>query len=222
MDIRGLSTATLQKLYEANWINNIEDIFNLSTHKEEWALIKGFGEKSVEKILAAIDASRTCTLETFITALGIPLIGRSVAKEIVKKFPTYQEFRAAIDEGFDFSVLPTFAEAKTKSLLAFDYGVADRVYNYLTITYKNKPETTHKLDDVIVVITGKLKLFKNRDELKAAIENAGGKVTNSVTRKVTYLINNDSTSTTAKNRKAQDLNVEIITEEDFAKRFLSI
>ena len=203
-------------------INNIEDIFNLSTHKEEWALIKGFGEKSVEKILAAIDASRMCSLETFIAALGIPLIGRSVAKEIVKKFPTYQEFRAAIDEGFDFSVLPTFAEAKTKSLLTFDYGVADRVYNYLTITYENKPEATNKLDDVIVVITGKLRLFKNRDELKAAIESAGGKVVNSVTRKVTYLINNDSTSTTAKNKKAQELGIEIITEEDFAEKFLDV
>ena len=220
MDIKGLSTATLQKLYEANWINNIEDIFNLSTHKEEWALIKGFGEKSVEKILAAIDASRTCTLETFITALGIPLIGRSVAKEIVKKFPTYQEFRAAIDEGFDFSVLPTFAEAKTKSLLAFDYGVADRVYNYLTIDFKEKAETTHQLDGFVVVITGKLKLFNNRAELKAAIENAGGKVADSVTKKVAYLINNDSTSTTAKNKKAQELGIEIVTEEDFAKKFL--
>ena len=222
MDIRGLSTATLQKLYEANWINNIEDIFNLSTHKEEWALIKGFGEKSVEKILAAIDASRTCTLETFITALGIPLIGRTVAKEIVKKFPTYQEFRVAIDEKFDFSSLPTFAEAKTQSLLTFDYGVADRVYNYLTIDFEEKPEVTHQLDGFVVVITGKLKLFKNRAELKAAIENAGGKVTNSVTRKVTYLINNDSTSTTAKNKKAQELGIYIITEEDFAKKFLDV
>ncbi|MBQ2348172.1 MAG: NAD-dependent DNA ligase LigA, partial [Clostridia bacterium] len=102
MDIKGLSTATLQKLYKANWINNIEDIFNLSTHREEWIAMPGFGEKLVDKILAAIDESRKCTLETFITALGIPLIGRTVAKEIVKEFPTYNEFRAAINDRFDF------------------------------------------------------------------------------------------------------------------------
>lgn len=222
MDIKGLSTATLQKLYKANWINNIEDIFILSVHREEWIAMPGFGEKLVDKILAAIDASRKCTLETFITALGIPLIGRTVAKEIVKEFPTYDEFRAAINEGFDFSILPTFAEAKTKALLNFDYGVADRVYKYLTIGFEEPVQKTDTLANVTVVITGKLKLYKNRAELKSVIENAGGKVTDSVTKKVTYLINNDITSTTAKNKKAQDLGIEIITEEEFAKKFLNV
>lgn len=222
MDITGLSTATLQKLYQANWINNIEDIFNLSTYKNEWIKMAGFGEKSVEKILAAIDASRRCSLETFITALGIPLIGRTVAKEIVKRFPTYGEFRDAIDNQFDFSSLPTFAEAKTKALLTFDYRVADRVYSYLMIDLQEQPAISDQLSGLTVSITGKLNLYKNRAELKEVIERAGGKVTDSISKKVQYLINNDNTSTTAKNTKAKELGIEILTEEEFTKKFLNI
>ena len=223
MDIKGLSGITLHKLYETNWINSIEDIFLLDEHRREWMNLPGFGQKSVDRVLDSIERSKKCSLVTFIAALGIPLIGKSVAKEIVKKFPTYTLFRQAIKEKFDFSVLPNFAAAKTNSLLNYDYSVADKVYSYLNIIYEDpslEQETTEKsLSNTVVCITGKLTKMK-RAQFKQMIESHGGRVVDSISKKVNYLVTNDSESGTAKNKKAKELNIPIISEEDFIKKFL--
>lgn len=219
LDIKGLSTATLEKLIEWEWITCLEDIFNLNKFKDTWIKIAGFGEKSVTKILEAIENAKDCTLEAFISALGIPLIGNNVSKELVEHIDDYADFRKKIKDNWDFSSIDNFGEAKMTSILTFDYTEADRIEKYLRIQKKEKNENTQKFSGMTFVITGKLKAFSNRDEIKSFIESHGGKVTGSVSKKTSYLINNDKTSTSSKNKTALEYNIPIITEEDLMKLF---
>ena len=215
LDIKGLSKATLEKLIDYGWVNNILDIFKLYRYAQKWAKQPGFGEKSVSNILAAIEASKTCSLETFIAALGIPLIGLTVSKDIVKVFPTYEEFRQAIDERFDFSEIDGFAASKTQALLDFDYSEADQIYPLLDIQLAKSDNEIQSLEGLKFAVTGTVKQFKNRTELQNFIEEHGGKVVSSVSKNVNYLINNDNLSTSAKNTTAKKLGIPIITETEF-------
>ena len=221
LDIKGLSKATLEKLINWGWVNNIEDIFELHFMVEEWRQKEGFGVKSVDNILAAIEASRNCELSAFISSLGIPLIGLSVAKDLAKVFDSYESFRDAVDAGYDFSQLPNFGYEKTQSLLNFNYCSADIVRNYLNITNENNKNTSKLLEEQglplqgkIFVITGHLQLIQNRQILSNIVEQKGGKVTGSVSSKTTALVNNDITSNSQKNQKAKQLGIPIITEEE--------
>lgn len=213
LDIKGLSKATLEKLMNWGWVNNIEDIFELHFMVEEWRQKEGFGVKSVNNILAAIEASRNCELSAFISSLGIPLIGLSVAKDLAKVFDSYESFRDAVDAGYDFSQLPNFGYEKTQSLLNFNYCSADIVRNHLNITNENNKNTTETLKGLTICVTGKLQLHKNRAELKTLVEKNGGKLTDSVSSKTNYLVNNDINSTSSKNVTAKKLGVPIITEQ---------
>lgn len=221
LDIKGLSTATLEKLVEWGWVEDIYDIFFLKNKRQEWEKKQGFGEKSVSNILDAIENSRECTLDTFISSLGIPLIGSSIAKEICKHINSWYEFIDLINNKFDFSRWDTFGDEKTKSLWNFDYTIANILINEKIIIIKHKD--TIKSNEIVdkifnnrnFVITGKLQHFKNRDELITKIESLGGKVASSVTKKTNYLINNDKMSSTSKNLTAQKLNIPIISEEEF-------
>ena len=223
LDIKGLSKATLEKLINWGWVNRITDLYILDRYKDEWIKQEGFGEKSVTKILSAIEASKKCKLENFISALGIPLIGRTVSKELVKYIKDYNDFRQKVKSNYDFSNIDGFGAAINNSLLSFDYTYADFIYHtFLTIEEAqndNVQSGGSSLEGMTFVITGKLKTFKNRDELKAVIESKGGKVAGSVSKNTDYLINNDNLTTTAKNKKAQELGVPIITEETFLKNF---
>lgn len=222
MDIKNLSKATITKLWEKGWLKDIVDIYTLKDHRDEWIQMEGFGPKSVDNILAAIEDAKRCELSSFIAALGIPLIGKTVARDLIKVFPTYEDFRKAIDSKYDFSTIDRFAEAKSTALLEFDYTEADYIYkNFISIEpiEQNTINTNNTLKDIKVCITGRLEMFKNRDAFKTAIENAGGKVVGSVTSSTNYLINNDVTSTTSKNLKAIELGVKIISEGDFIKEF---
>ena len=220
LDIKGLSKATLEKLIDWGWISNLSDIYYLENYAIDWKKKPGFGEKSVSNILNAISASKDCTLESFISAIGIPLIGRSMTKELLKHINSYEEFREKISKKFDFSEYQGFAGSKTDAILNFDYTEADKIYQILNI--KNDTQDTVKnnnLNGVTVVITGKLNNYKNRTELQNAIESIGGKVASSVSSKTTYLINNDINSNSSKNISAKKLGVEIITEDDFVEKF---
>ena len=218
LDIKGISKATLEKLMDWEWIYSPADIFDLHLWKEEWAAKPGFGVKSVEKILTAIEEARNVELYQFISSLGIPLIGISVAKELAKIFPTYEDFRQAIENKYDFSQLPNFGYEKTQALLNFNYVTGDLISEELNITndfVKQQNEVQDKLKGLIFVVTGKLQTFKNRTELKELIEKNGGKLTDSVSSKTSYLINNDINSNTGKNKTAKSLGVPIITEQQF-------
>ena len=220
LDIKGLSKATLEKLVNWGWITNIAELYDLHNIRSEWVKQTGFGEKSVDKILAAIEESKKCNLIDFIAALGIPLIGKTVAKELVKYINDYDDFRNKIKNNFDFSTIEGFGPAMNDAIHNFNYDQADYIFNnYLINVTQNKQELKTTLNDLKFCITGKLKSFKNRDELKNLIEQHGGKVVGSISASTNYLINNDLTSTSAKNKSAQALNIPIISEEDFKKLF---
>ena len=222
LDIKGLSSATLQKLIDMEWIEEFEDIFDLVQHKDEWAEMAGFGEKSVKNILTAIEASRKCTLESFISAIGIPLVGVNVAKELCKHFTSWEEFISAVEGDYCFWELDGFGEEKHFSIKNFDYSEAKKVATRLKFLYNINTEEKEEqnLKDKTIVITGTLKNYKNREELKKDIEARGGKVTGSVSAKTSYLINNDVNSGTSKNATARQLNVPILSEAEFIEKFL--
>lgn len=221
LDIKGLSKATLEKLINWNWVNSCYSIFELKDYRDKWIQIPGFGVKSVDKILNAIEDAKTTTFDKVISSIGIPLIGKTISKDLASKFASYESFREAVNKGFDFSVFEGYGPEMSKALLTFDYGPLDDIVNdHLTIIYTESEEkTSNSLEGKIIVITGKLKHYKNRDALKAEIEAHGGKVSGSVTSKTSYLVNNDVNSTTAKNKTAKELGVPIITEEEIIKFF---
>jgi len=220
LDIKGLSKATLEKLIDWGWVNSCIDLFSLQDHAKEWVVKPGFGAKSVEKILDSIEESKNCSTEAFIASLGIPLIGRTIAADLAKRFETYEALSKAIDEGYDFTKLPGFAWAKSQALTNFDYTEADKLYGILNV----KPAPTvvevseQPLKDMKFVITGSVKHFKNRTELQSLIEKCGGKVVSAISKNVDYLINNDAESTSAKNVAAKKLGIPILTEEEFLEK----
>lgn len=217
LNIKGLSKATLQKLIDMGWVTTIVDIFLLKAKRSEWITMQGFGEKSVDNILNAIEAAKTCELADFISALGIPLIGKSVAKEICGQLDSYQQFRKMIDDKYDFAQWAHFGTAKRDALWKFDYTYADYLIDNHIVIIKEPTitETQNVFEGKIFVVTGKLTQYKNRNLLKAEIEQLGGKVTDSVSAKTSYLINNDINSTSSKNAKAKQLGIPILTEDDF-------
>lgn len=220
LDAKGISKATIEKLIDLGWVTRIRDVFNLSRFESEWKNLPGFGEKSVSNILRAIEACRNCDLESAIAAAGIPLIGRTVAKDLARRFTSYGTFKENVEGSFDFSSLGGYGYEMNKSLKTFDYTELDYIVeNYLNIKEEKQEEKEQKLKDLTFCVTGKVKIFKNRDELSAFIESLGGKVTGSVTKNTDYLINNDTESTSAKNKKAKELNIKIIGEQAFMDLF---
>ncbi len=220
LDIKGLSSATLEKLIDWGWVHCLIDIFSIGDYyKDEWIAKPGFGEASVNKILYNIDNCRnTTTLDKFITALGIPMIGTTLSKEICKHIDTYNDFRDLINKKFDFTTWDKFGTEKAQALLNFDYTEADIIANLFNFIHQTKPDDNGIKDilkNQVFVITGKLYHYKNRQELKDKIESFGGRVTDKVTKKTSYLINNDKTSTTAKNKDAILLSIPIISEDEF-------
>lgn len=213
LDIKGLSKATLDKLIDWGWVENIKDIFTLFTHKEEWVKKQGFGVASVEKILSAIDIASETTLDKIIAAAGIPEIGSRVAKDLASHYDSWIEFRMDTD----YTHIDGIGEIMNNNLLNFNYEDMD----YIVAAYLDYQPISHNdenakiLDGKVFCITGKVNHFKNRAELQADIESKGGKVVSSMSNKVTHLINNDNTSTSSKNLAAQKANIPIITEEEY-------
>ena len=218
LNIKGLSKVTLEKLIDWGWVTTFVDIFLLNNYTTEWEKKPGFGEKSVEKILSAIEEAKHCDLSSFISALGIPLIGKAVSKDIAAKVDNYWQFRKLIEDNYDFTLWDGFGEEKKNSLLKYDYCYADYVVQQGFVIIKEPcldEPVSQGLSGKTFVITGKLNHYKNRNLLKEEIEKLGGKVTDSISAKTSYLINNDINSTSSKNKKAKELNIPIITEEDF-------
>jgi len=225
LDIKGLSKMTLEKLINWNWLNSPSDIFTLQQHRTEWINKPGFGVKSVDKILDAIEFSRqNCDLSQFIAALGIPLIGTSASKDLVKIFSTWEEFYVAIREKYPFYEIQGFGYEMHSALHSYDYTeacyIADNFIIFNSITSAPiESNNTQSLEGMTFVITGKLTHFKNRDALVAKIESLGGKVTGSVSKNTTYLVNNDVESTSSKNKTAKSLRIPILSENDLLQTF---
>ena len=222
LDIKGLSEATLQKLVDWGWINNYQELFSLSNFRDEWIKKPGFGQKSVDKLLSTIEEVRYCELWQFISALSIPLIGSTYAKEIAKKCKDWFSFREYVEKNYDFTAWDRFGYEMNDSLHRFNYSQADDlaykildIHNSLWVDPQATTPTIKfsEVNGKTFVITGAVRQFQNRDEVKAAIETHGGKVTASVSKNTDYLINNDINSTSSKNIKAKQLGIPIITEE---------
>jgi DNA ligase (NAD+) len=223
-NIENLSEQTLEKLIELGWLNSFKDIYKLSEHKDEMSKLDGFGKRSVEKLLDAIEKSRSITLDRFIYALCIPLIGRSASKDISKACANgdVQQFITimSLEGEYAFIGLNGFGKEMCKSIVHWWVNNKDMFYELIKeFTFERVEEKSSGVDlnDKIFVITGSLNHYKNRDELVSVIEQLGGKVSGSVSAKTSYLINNDVTSTSGKNSKAKQLGIPIISEEDFMK-----
>lgn len=219
LDIKGLSKATLTKLIDWGWVENINDLPKLAEHKAEWVKKPGFGEKSVQNILTAIETAVTnIDFIKFISALGIPLVGMTVAKEIAKHEKNYTSFREDVKNRIAFSDWNSFGPEIEKALWNYDYTDADIFYSNCNIqkveTEEESAAEPQIFADKTFVITGKLNGFKNRNELKEILESYGAKVTDSVTKKTSYLINNDIESANSKNVAGKRLGIPIITEAE--------
>lgn len=221
LDIKGMSKMTLEKLFDWGWLNNIEDIFKLKDHRTEWCHKAGFGVTSVDKILNKIDECSNCTLESFLSSLSIPLVGLSVAKVIAANVKTYDNFREMIEAGYDFSSWNNFGEALNRSISEFDYTEADILAEkYLHIQEVEEAESSNSsFEGITVCITGKLRHFKSRSQLVDIITKAGGRVTDSVSKKTTLLVTNDINSGTAKVVSATRLGIPMLTEEEFLNQY---
>ena len=222
LNIMNLSTEIISDLIDWGWVSGLADLFTLKYHRAEWITKSGYGVKSVDRILKSIDTASNTTLDKFITSLGIDLIGPAVAKDLCTKFKTYEDFKLACQNGYQFENLDRFGEAKATALREFDFTEADQLIFFLTLSnpYYETAPTDKPLDGMIIVVTGSLNLFKNRDDFQKQIEALGATLSGSISKKTNYLVNNNIESASSKNQKAKSLGVPIITEEDFYNQFM--
>lgn len=224
VNIEGMSEATLQLLINRRWVTSFKDLYNLKENQINlWKHhTVGFGEKSVQKLLDAIEKSRTISLSNFIYSLSIPLIGRSASKDIANFFDNdYEKFRK-YGITTHYTQIDGFGESMNNSLhqwLRENHLMMELLANEFTFekVEEKSGETSEILKNKNIVITGSLIHFKNREELQKKIEDCGGKVTNSISNNTSMLINNDIYSNSSKNVKAKKLGVKIITEDEFLK-----
>ena len=226
MDIDGISEATLQRFVNEGWIKNYADIYRLSNHSEEIKELDGFGEKSSDNITASIEKARKVNDQKLVFALNIPLVGIDVAKKLLSAYP-FEELVRISKETNDptvFSSINGIGSEKSSAFVNYfkeEENVKD-LEDLLNEIEINKTETKasgDKCEGLTFVVTGDVYKYKNRNELKAYIESEGGKVTGSVSKSTSYLINNDLESSSSKNTKAKELGIEIISEDTFIERF---
>lgn len=221
LNIDGLSEATLEKFIARGFIKEFADIFHLDQYKAEIIEMEGFGQKSYDNLMVSIKNARNTTLPRLIYSLGILNIGLSNAKMICKEFD-YDIERLLNASREVFSGIAGIGEVIADSIVSYfekESNVSNlrHVLQELNIEKIEINEMAQVLKEKVFVITGGLVQFENRNALKELIEEKGGKVTGSVTSKTNYLINNDTTSSSSKNKKAKELGVEIISEEDFLR-----
>ena len=218
INIEGMSEATLQFLIDKGWIKSFHDIYKLDYHRENWKEYDGFGDKSVDKLLDAIEDSKNTTLDRFIYSLSIPQIGRSASKDIAKFFNNnYEEFKM-YGTTINYTQIDGFGESMNNSLhkwLSENHIMMEELTKEFTFKKEKNNSSSVDLSGKTFVITGSLIHYKNRDELVSIIESMGGKVSGSVSAKTSYLINNDTQSSSSKNQKAKQLNIPIISEQNF-------
>lgn len=217
-NIEGLSEATLEKFVSNGFIKDYTDIYNLKNYEDQIKTMEGFGEKSYQNLINAVEKSKIIELPNLIYALGINNVGLSNAKLLCKNYDyDYNKIIEAQEE--DLLNIEGFGEIIAHEIFKYFNNVNNRDLFYKVIKFlklqKPSQEDKQNLDNITFVITGNLTLFKNRKELQAKIESLGGKVTSSVTSKTNYLINNDVHSDSSKNKNAKNLNIPIITEQEF-------
>ena len=235
VNVDGISEQTLQKFINLGWIRDYADIFDLPTHAMEIAALEGFGVKSATNIRQSVERARKVEARRLLYALSIPLCGQDVCNRLLSAYslndlialaegnvrPT-DLFTPSAEE--TLAMIPGIGPEKAKSFVAWfaqeeHRAVVARLLNVLTVEQTSTAATGEKCKGLVFVVTGDVHHYKNRNELKAYIESQGGKVTGSVSKSTSYLINNDVTSTSSKNQKAHQFNIPIISEDEFVERF---
>ena len=220
LNIDGLSESTLEKFLSKGFIKSDSDLFHLDKFKDEIINMDGFGKRSYENLISALDEAKNTTVSRFLYSLGISGIGSANAKMIAKYFDNDID-RIISASKDDLLEIEGIGEVLANSIADFFRSEKniENVESLRKILKFEKEESVggDKLSGKVCVITGSLQHFSNRNELKELIEKNGGKVSGSVSSKTNYLINNDTASNSSKNKKAKELGVEIISEEDFLK-----
>lgn len=218
VNIDGLSEATLKKLIQYGMIHTYQDIYHLDRYKSKIKKLSGFGNKSAERLYKNIKESRQIRLENFLASFSIPLLGKSNCTSIsLLCSKRIDDFLEKIKSGFDWQKIDGFGTAKAESLRKYfneNLEMVESLASEFEFIEDEENATEQTLSGMTFVITGSVQIFKNRNEIKKAIEEHGGKVTGSVTSKTSYLINNDMNSTSSKNQKAKKLGIGIISESD--------
>ncbi len=226
MNIEGLSEATLEKFIDRGFIREYSDLYHLDRYREEITQMEGFGEKSYGNLIQSIDTSRKTTLPRVIYALGIANIGVANAKMLCRHFD-YDMVKMKDADVEELSAIEGVGEVIATAFVDYMHREENLVkienlWKELEIEIPQTDASAQTLTGKVFVITGSLEHYASRNELKDMIEQKGGKVTGSVTSKTHCLINNDITSTSSKNKKAKELNIPIITEEQFLREYLGV
>lgn len=220
LNIDGFSESTIEKFINIGWLNSIQDIYHLSDHEKEMESLDGFGKKSVEKLLLSIEKSRSVDLDHFLNSLSIQLLGKSASKMIAEsvdyEFGIWMK-QMAVGGAEHFKYLPGVGNALINSLNNYFNEHCSDIWELskeFTFTTKEKTILSNtSLNCKTFVITGSLHKFENRDKVKKAIEDCGGKVTGSVSKNTSFLVCNEDAGS-SKSKKAHELGVSIITEEE--------
>ena len=228
INIDGLSEQTIQKFINLGWVREYADLFHLNNHASELRTMEGFGDKSVSKLLTAIEKARDVEAHRLLFALNIPLIGRDVCNRLLSAYQIADLFHTATEATAEdvFATIAGIGPEKSASFVRWmkdkdNYSMLQQLLVELNISQSSSAPTGNSCEGLTFVITGDVHHYKNRNELKAYIENQGGKVTGSVSKSTSFLINNDIESSSGKNKKAKELSIPIISEEDFIARFVA-
>lgn len=217
MNIEGLSESTLERFVREGFIKDYKDIYHLERYKDKIVELEGFGVRSYENIINAVEKSREVDLAAFLYALGVNQLGRTTSKIVSKALDNDLEKILNVTED-ELLKIDGIGEITAKEIVKYFSENADMVRELakeMKFKEAEKVDTSSPIAGKTFVITGDVKHFKNRKELQAKIESLGGKVSGSVSAKTNYLINNDITSNSGKNKKAKELNVPIISEDEF-------
>ena len=219
LNIEGLSEATLEKFIARGFIRNYADLFHLDQFREEIQAMEGFGEKSYQRLIESAEKARKTTLAKVIYSLGIANVGLANAKVICRAFEedpekiicADAEALAAID-GIGSVIAGSFCDYFSSEIHVENFR---NLLKEVSLTKENVDQSEQIFAGMNFVVTGSVHHFANRNEVKEVIEKRGGKVTGSVTSKTNYLINNDTQSSSSKNKKAKELGIPVISEEEF-------
>ena len=229
INIDGLSEQTIQKFINLGWVREYADLFHLNNHASELRTMDGFGDKSVSKLLTAIEKARDVEAHRLLFALNIPLIGRDVCNRLLSAYQIADLFHTATEATSEdvFATIAGIGPEKSASFVRWmkdkdNYSMLQQLLVELNISQSSSAPTGNSCEGLTFVITGDVHHYKNRNELKAYIESQGGKVTGSVSKSTSFLINNDVESSSGKNKKAKELSIPIISEEEFIARFVQM
>ena len=226
MDIDGISEQTLARFINLGWISNFADIYRLPDHIREIASLEGFGERSAANIVKSIEKAREVDAQRLLIALSIPKCGADVAKRLLGAyaFGDLMETASITDDNEHFAHIDGIGPERSALIVGWFHNedntkVLSDLLSLIKVRQQQQQRSGNQCEGLTFVITGDVHHFKNRNELKAYIEARGGKVAGSVSGSTSFLINNDVTSTSGKNKKAKELGIPILSEDDFLSRF---